>query len=252
MRILFICISISLIFLVWAGIAQIAQTNIGSTYRNSPSQTSEKKVSVQLDGGKKQNLQIIRKKEQIDDCKDTAARLSEIENDSSYNISKLTFFKSNDSFPNIIKILGSCRTTASVPFLVKIKGKVALEQVNSLSIRGERVPVFDYFFAARAMVNIGTASIEPVLTELTNDIDYPDLDIQLNALILKEIYGEQVSASVLNEISSRDLSPKSTRKITIAKEVLERYDSFTWGFNGKTLSPIESRVELKKKLAIKN
>lgn len=251
MKTFVIYLSIPLVFLILAVTAQIAQTNIGSTHQSYLDDKSEKRNFIRLDTEKRQSNEITEKKKQIDDCKDSLLQLSEIE-DNNLNINNLTFFKSNDSFPNFIKTLGKCRTSESVPFLVKIKGKVALEQVNSTSTRGERVPVFDYFFAARALAYIGAPAIEPLLTELKNENDYSDLDIQLNALILKEIYGEQVIGSVLNELGKNSLSPKSARKAIMAKEVLEKYDNFTWGFNGRTLSPIESRVELKKKLKVKN
>ena len=180
------------------------------------------------------------------DRKATIARLIQVANDNAREIKTLTFYKSDDSLRNVVSVLGSYRAIEAIPVLIKLKAKVAREQVNSPSLR-EPVPVFNYFFAAKALAEIGNPAAEPLLNEIKDKNEYSTLDIQLNGLILREIYGKQIALYILNSLNSSELTEQNSKKLSIVRETIENYDPRSWGFNGQTLGFRQSSTELRKK-----
>lgn len=186
-----------------------------------------------------QDFSIAEKIKALDDRKAVISRLLMLVNNYTKGIERLTYFSADNRLPNAVEVLGSYRAVESVPLLMQIKGRVVNEEVTTLGQR-ESVPVFEYFFAAKALADIGNPAAEQVLLEITDRSERSALDIQLDALILNEIYGEKVSLFILTGQRSNITYAQQTEKLNLAMDTIENYNSLTWKFDGKTLGPRKS------------
>ena len=247
MRIVVMFICTFLMCCGWIKAFQVSgkNTELVSEFLLNP--TPKRENAKGTENKKQQDFKVTEKIELLDKRKSTIAKLIEMANDGSREINNLTFYKPIDSLPNIVETLGSYRAIESIPLLIKIKGRVALEQVNSFGQR-ESVPVFNYFYAAKALADIGNPAVEALLQEFTNNSEYSILNIQLNALILRQVYGKQVALYLLSELNPNTSSVQSANKLNIARETIQNYDSQFWGFNGQILGFRQSSIELRKKL----
>lgn len=215
------------------------QSQINQNSKNeTPSAQNQRLETVKLDKQNYQDQEFSNsdKLRLLDERKSKIAELLNIVNNNTPRIENLTFYRSDDVVPIVVEVLGAYRAEEAVSLLMKIKSKVVREQVKQLG-RREPVPVFNYFFAAKALAAIGPLSGKEILYELTDGREYSILNTQLNALILKEIYGDKISLCILSEQYNSSLSSENAIKLTIAKEIIEQYDGLSWYFDGKKLAP---------------